>query len=244
MALGACSPQPLRQCLPRTLSHPLTLQTPQEALGGLENTLVYGLRTTAAASAFLLLVHFAAGNAVVVAPRLPRERAPQAPAHAQHALSLLFTTYQVGGCVRFAVVSVRARACSCTTHCRPPDTRTHACPQHTHTCVTTLPPPHTHTRSSAPPTHAHAPAPLQMHFAEAVALAYLFPARFWAQPPALTGLMAASYAAVFILARRWGALRCTWTLAGATKALAARPGEARGGVARACRCVRGCRLRL
>ncbi|KAI8463611.1 MAG: hypothetical protein J3K34DRAFT_443244 [Monoraphidium minutum] len=147
---------------------PLYLLLLQEALGGLEATLHYGLRATAMASAFLYVVHFIAGNLRVVMPRLPREKKPLARMHAQHALSLLFTTYQ-------------------------------------------------------------------MHFAQGAALAILFPAGFRQQPPGLTGLMVASYVAVWALARCWGAVRCTWTAAGAAKALAARPAAAHGALASGCR---------
>jgi hypothetical protein len=68
----------------------------QEALGGIPAVLTYGLRASGAASAFLMLVHFVAANAVVRLPALPRDPKPMAPVHAQHALSLLFTTHQVG----------------------------------------------------------------------------------------------------------------------------------------------------
>jgi hypothetical protein len=68
----------------------------QEVLGGAAPALTWGLRATGGASAFLLLVHFVAANAVVRMPRSPAERKPMAPMHAQHALSLLFTTHQVG----------------------------------------------------------------------------------------------------------------------------------------------------
>lgn len=79
------------------LAAPLYLLLLQEALGGVEQTLVYGMRATSAASAFLLLVHFVTANMNLRLVLLPRERKPQAPMHAQHALSLLFTTHQARG---------------------------------------------------------------------------------------------------------------------------------------------------
>jgi hypothetical protein len=75
-----------------------------------------------------------------------------------------------------------------------------------------------------------------MHFASAAALAYLFPQRLLAQPLPLTALMTLSYAALALLARLCGALRCTWTAVGAARALAARPGACQGATATACRC--------
>jgi hypothetical protein len=77
---------------------PLYLLILQEPLGGLANTMAYGLRATGGASAFLALVHFIAaatppptGGARALGPA---RRGPAAPVHAQHALSLLWTTHQ------------------------------------------------------------------------------------------------------------------------------------------------------
>jgi hypothetical protein len=77
------------------LAAPPYLLILKDAIGGLEQTIVYGLRFTGATSAFLLLVHFIAANARVVPPRHRGDKVSLAPVHAQHALSLLFTAHQV-----------------------------------------------------------------------------------------------------------------------------------------------------
>jgi hypothetical protein len=77
-----------------------------------------------------------------------------------------------------------------------------------------------------------------MHAVEALALWWLQPDAFARQPLLLTGLMAAAYGALLLLARSWGAMRCTWTAAGAAAAAAARPAAAKGALARGCRCAR------
>ncbi|GBF95141.1 hypothetical protein Rsub_07725 [Raphidocelis subcapitata] len=147
---------------------PLYLLMLQGALGGTQAVLTYGLRATGATSSFLMLVHFVCANAVVRLPRLPREKKPMAPVHAQHSLSLLFSTHQ-------------------------------------------------------------------MHAAQALAMAWLYPQRLAQQPAPLTALMAASWVALLLLARVRGAVRLTATVKGAARAAAAQPAGAGGALARGCR---------
>lgn len=77
------------------LAMPPYLLLLQDAIGGQQRALVYGLRATGAACGFLFLVHFAAANAVIVVPAHQLAKRPAAPLHAQHALSLLFGAQQM-----------------------------------------------------------------------------------------------------------------------------------------------------
>jgi hypothetical protein len=131
------------------LGLPLYLLILKDAFGGMGRTLVYGMRATSAASAFLLAVHFIAANAVVRMPKLPNEKKPIAPLHAQHALSLLFTTHLVGvgrwGGLGWFRVLLRGWAGNLAQAAAQLWWKTRMEEQHMH---------HTHSRTNAnPPTH-------------------------------------------------------------------------------------------
>jgi len=205
---------------------PLYLLLLKDALGGMQQTLIYGLRSTSLASAFLLLVHFVAANSVVRMPRFAREKKPMAPIHAQHALSLLFTTHQVGG----------GRGCGgrCMGLVGGPQHTAHRKRMRAQASTDT-PRPKMKQLTTPGPGCTPPPPPAQMHAAQAAALAYFYPERLAAQPPALNAVMAASYVALLVLAGSWGAMRCTWTIGAAARAAAARPAAASGPVAKLCR---------